>query len=38
VRTTKADGIPVVIIRGHRVTGDGIATDLVIPAGRDLFR
>jgi coenzyme F420-0:L-glutamate ligase / coenzyme F420-1:gamma-L-glutamate ligase len=38
VRTTKADGIPVVIIRGHGVTGDGIATDLVIPAGRDLFR
>jgi coenzyme F420-0:L-glutamate ligase/coenzyme F420-1:gamma-L-glutamate ligase len=38
VRTTKADGIPVVIIRGYRVRGDGIATDLVIPAGRDLFR
>jgi coenzyme F420-0:L-glutamate ligase/coenzyme F420-1:gamma-L-glutamate ligase len=38
VRTTKADGIPVVIIRGHPVEGDGAATDLVIPAGRDLFR
>jgi coenzyme F420-0:L-glutamate ligase/coenzyme F420-1:gamma-L-glutamate ligase len=38
VRTTKADGIPVVIVRGVRVGGDGAATELVIPAERDLFR
>jgi coenzyme F420-0:L-glutamate ligase/coenzyme F420-1:gamma-L-glutamate ligase len=38
VRATKADGIPVVIVRGARPTGDGTATELVIPADRDLFR
>lgn len=38
VRTTKADGIPVVIVRGARFEGDGTATELVIPAERDLFR
>jgi coenzyme F420-0:L-glutamate ligase/coenzyme F420-1:gamma-L-glutamate ligase len=38
VRTTKADGLPVVIVRGTRVEGDGAATELVMPADRDLFR
>ena len=38
VRTSKADGLPVVIVRGLRVSGDGVATDLVMPAERDLFR
>jgi coenzyme F420-0:L-glutamate ligase / coenzyme F420-1:gamma-L-glutamate ligase len=38
VRVSKADGIPVVIVRGARPTGDGTATELVIPADRDLFR
>ena len=38
VRTTKADGLPVVIVRGVRPEGDGAATELVIPADRDLFR
>ncbi len=38
VRTTKADGLPVVIVRGVRIQGDGSATELVIPADRDLFR
>jgi len=38
VRTTKADGIPVVVVRGVSAEGDGSATDLVIPADRDLFR
>ena len=38
VRTTKADGLPVVIVRGVRLAGDGAATELVIPADRDLFR
>ncbi len=38
VRTTKADGLPVVIVRGVRTAGDGTATELVIPADRDLFR
>ena len=34
----KADGIPVAIIRGLEVAGDGAATELVIPPERDLFR
>jgi coenzyme F420-0:L-glutamate ligase / coenzyme F420-1:gamma-L-glutamate ligase len=38
VRTTKAEGLPVVIVRGVRPEGDGVATELVIPADRDLFR
>lgn len=38
VRTTKADGLPVVVVRGVRIAGDGAATELVIPADRDLFR
>jgi coenzyme F420-0:L-glutamate ligase/coenzyme F420-1:gamma-L-glutamate ligase len=38
IRTTKADGLPVVIVRGVRIQGDGSATELVIPADRDLFR
>ena len=38
VRTTKADGLPVVVVRGLRIQGDGAATELVIPADRDLFR
>ena len=38
VRTTKADGLPVVIVRGARPEGDGTASQLVISADRDLFR
>jgi coenzyme F420-0:L-glutamate ligase/coenzyme F420-1:gamma-L-glutamate ligase len=38
VRAGKADGIPAVIVRGADVSGDGAATDLVIPPDRDLFR
>jgi coenzyme F420-0:L-glutamate ligase / coenzyme F420-1:gamma-L-glutamate ligase len=38
VRRSKADGIPAVIVRGARPVGDGAATELVIPADRDLFR
>ena len=38
VRMTKADGIPVVVVRGARPQGDGTARELVIPAERDLFR
>ena len=38
VRHTKADGLPVVIVRGARIAGDGTATELVMPADRDLFR
>jgi coenzyme F420-0:L-glutamate ligase / coenzyme F420-1:gamma-L-glutamate ligase len=38
VRTSKSDGIPVVIIRGLAVSGDGAAAELVMPAERDLFR
>ena len=34
----KVDGIPVAIVRGLEVAGDGIAHDLVIPEERDLFR
>ena len=38
VRHTKADGLPVVIVRGARIAGDGTAAELVMPADRDLFR
>ncbi|MEI8105403.1 MAG: coenzyme F420-0:L-glutamate ligase [Actinomycetes bacterium] len=38
VRIDKADGLPVAVIRGARTSGDGAATDLVMPADRDLFR
>jgi len=38
VRATKADGLPVVIVRGANLEGDGSATELVIPPERDLFR
>jgi len=40
VRHSKADGLPVVVIRGARVDPreEGAATDLVMPADRDLFR
>jgi coenzyme F420-0:L-glutamate ligase/coenzyme F420-1:gamma-L-glutamate ligase len=38
VRATKADGLPVVVVRGASPEGDGAATELVIPAERDLFR
>jgi coenzyme F420-0:L-glutamate ligase/coenzyme F420-1:gamma-L-glutamate ligase len=38
VRTTKADGVPVVVVRGVRPEGEGAARELVIPADRDLFR
>jgi coenzyme F420-0:L-glutamate ligase / coenzyme F420-1:gamma-L-glutamate ligase len=37
-RTGKADGLPVVIVRGVSCEGDGLAVELVIPAERDLFR
>ncbi|HUK44692.1 MAG TPA: coenzyme F420-0:L-glutamate ligase [Gaiellaceae bacterium] len=38
VRASKADGIPVVIVRGANTRGDGTAVELVIPPDRDLFR
>jgi coenzyme F420-0:L-glutamate ligase/coenzyme F420-1:gamma-L-glutamate ligase len=38
VRLTKADGIPVVVVRGIEAPGEGSATELIIPAERDLFR
>ena len=34
----KADGVPAVVVRGLKTSGDGAATDLVIRAERDLFR
>jgi coenzyme F420-0:L-glutamate ligase/coenzyme F420-1:gamma-L-glutamate ligase len=34
----KAAGLPVAIVRGLDVAGDGAARDLVMPAERDLFR
>ena len=34
----KVDGIPVAVLRGLEVAGDGRARDLVIPEDRDLFR
>jgi coenzyme F420-0:L-glutamate ligase/coenzyme F420-1:gamma-L-glutamate ligase len=38
VRTGKRDGLPVVIIRGAPLAGDGSAAELVMDADRDLFR
>lgn len=38
VRTSKAEGIPVVIVRGANPSGDGTAAELVMPPERDLFR
>ena len=38
VRTSKADGFPVVVVHGLAVSGDGAAAELVMPAERDLFR
>ena len=39
VRATKADGLPVVIVRGvAHANGDGSAQELVMPPERDLFR
>jgi coenzyme F420-0:L-glutamate ligase/coenzyme F420-1:gamma-L-glutamate ligase len=34
----KLDGIPVAVLRGLSLQGDGRARDLVMPAERDLFR
>jgi len=34
----KADGIPVAVVRGLDVAGDGSASELVMPPERDLFR
>ena len=34
----KADGIPVAVVRGLDVEGEGRASELVMPADRDLFR
>jgi coenzyme F420-0:L-glutamate ligase / coenzyme F420-1:gamma-L-glutamate ligase len=34
----KADGIPVAVVRGLDVAGDGTASELVMPPERDLFR
>lgn len=34
----KADGNPVAVVRGLDVSGDGRASELVMPADRDLFR
>jgi coenzyme F420-0:L-glutamate ligase/coenzyme F420-1:gamma-L-glutamate ligase len=34
----KTDGIPVAIVRGLRVAGQGTAQELVMPRERDLFR
>jgi coenzyme F420-0:L-glutamate ligase/coenzyme F420-1:gamma-L-glutamate ligase len=34
----KAEGVPVVIVRGLRLTGDGTAQEIVIEAELDLFR
>lgn len=34
----KADAIPVAVVRGIDLTGDGRATDLVRPPGEDMFR
>jgi coenzyme F420-0:L-glutamate ligase/coenzyme F420-1:gamma-L-glutamate ligase len=38
VRLSKADGVPVVVVRGIHAPGDGTATELVMPPERDLFR
>jgi coenzyme F420-0:L-glutamate ligase / coenzyme F420-1:gamma-L-glutamate ligase len=38
VRRGKADGLPVVVVRGARTGGDGAARELVMGSERDLFR
>jgi coenzyme F420-0:L-glutamate ligase / coenzyme F420-1:gamma-L-glutamate ligase len=39
VRMSKADGLPVVLVRGlQHARGDGTAAELVMPPERDLFR
>ena len=38
VRAGKDDGLPVVVVRGLRLEGDGAAAELVMPRERDLFR
>jgi len=38
LRSSKADGLPVVVVRGLRLAGDGGASELVMPPERDLFR
>jgi coenzyme F420-0:L-glutamate ligase/coenzyme F420-1:gamma-L-glutamate ligase len=34
----KTEGIPAVVVRGLRLSGDGTGADLLIPPDRDLFR
>jgi F420-0:gamma-glutamyl ligase len=34
----KIDGIPAAIVRGLKLGGDGLGSDLVMPRERDLFR
>ena len=34
----KVDGLPVAVVRGLELSGDGTARELVMPAERDLFR
>jgi F420-0:gamma-glutamyl ligase len=34
----KLDGIPVAVVRGLHVAGEGSAAELVMPPERDLFR
>jgi coenzyme F420-0:L-glutamate ligase/coenzyme F420-1:gamma-L-glutamate ligase len=34
----KSDAIPVAVIRGLNLTGDGRATDLIRPPEEDMFR
>jgi coenzyme F420-0:L-glutamate ligase / coenzyme F420-1:gamma-L-glutamate ligase len=34
----KIDGVPAAVVRGLELEGDAPATDLVLPAERDLFR
>ncbi len=38
VRADKADGLPVVVVRGFGAGGHGSARELVMPRDRDLFR
>ena len=34
----KTDGVPAAVVRGARVAGSGLGTDLLMPRERDLFR
>ena len=34
----KLDRVPVAIVRGYAVRGEGTASELVMPRDRDLFR